>query len=207
MTSKKSTRAKTTATASRRGAVKKTSTKKGSPARAALPLAWSGREYVPRKRWWWYVVLVWVTLTLALLLLALDMWSVSLLTVTIGIALFVSYLPKPPMWNYELTAKTLTAVRAHRRNAADEIRLNLADYRAFTSEMTPERADSPRRPFYVLLPNRRFAVAREIYLPDDIEQSVAIGAALETALPYQDDDPYTRSMRIVDRITRVLRLS
>src|SRR5690606_1690795 len=97
-------------------------------------------EYVPRLRWWTFVAIGWFAVPLALILVVYNNVLGAVLTILIAVTWFVVYLPKPRTWNYTLKGNTLTAVREHHRGSADELTLDLNDYRAFRTKVMRTRA-------------------------------------------------------------------
>ncbi len=174
-------------------------TKNGN-ARAVPPLTWSATEYVPKKRWWWYVAFSYVVATVALLLLAFGNWSAAMVAFVIGVTIVVLYLAKPRVWTYTLESEQLVITSGKRT-----LRLALEQFRAFTTEIVPQRG----REAYVLivlLPRGRFTASKDIYLSGDDAKDLAIAEALNLMVPFEEEPTYEASTRLLDRLARWLRI-
>lgn len=156
--------------------------RKGSTARAALPLEWDAVEYVPRQRWWVFVAIGWFAIPAAAMLLAYGNWSAALLAIVAAVTWFVVYLPTPKTWHYELNGSALTALRERHRGRADEVTLDLHDYRAVTTKVMRVRARAGGAEHFVLVPRQRFAMAKDIYPPSGPDQRRALQRALRRSI-------------------------
>ena len=167
----------------------------------ALPYRWSAAEYVPRKRWWWFIGLGYIVFALTFLLVALGNWSAAALTVVLGIAFFVLYIPKPRVWKYELTRKELRVT-----GNGKKLTWPLDGFRAFTVEEIQRGKNLEPFVSLLLLPRRRLQPARDLYLTGELEHDIEIAEALASVLPYDEATSYRTGVRFIDWLARIVRL-
>ncbi|TQO19696.1 hypothetical protein FB472_1269 [Rhodoglobus vestalii] len=173
-----------------------TRTKNGRDS-VTLPVQWTATEYVPRKRWWWFIGLVLVAAWFSLLMIALREWSVLAFIVAATLTMLVTYVPRArdQKWTLKMTSLSV-----------DKTTVQLENYRAFTIEELPGTKAIAPRPSITLLPMRRLGWPFSVYLPASEETTAGIIEALEVVLPYNDAVSYQTSTRILQRLTRWLRL-
>lgn len=176
-----------------------TTTRKKAPA-AKRPLTWTGTEHTPRKRWWWWIGLGYTALLVILFLLAYQQWITVILTVVIVIALIQTYHSKPRTRTYTLTGTSL------RINTAT---IDLTRYNRSVIDDPWTTSDGHTLPgtTILLLPKARLALPVGVILPDNPTQAANTLTALTTHIPLTDNDPYTTTLRTIDRIARWLRIS
>lgn len=198
-TKQKASRARTMSATAR-----KKKTRKDGDAATVLPFTWTATEYGPRHRWWWYPVLGYIALVLALGLFLYGNWSTAILTIVLTVALMMFAAMKPRIWHYVLTADQIAITLPHRP------RFNrthpVERFRSFTiQEMTGSKRE-PATSLLVLLPRRWFATELDIFLTGDEKADLAIAAAIETVLPYDEAPSYQATERVFNRLARWLRL-
>lgn len=173
-----------------------TRTKNGR-ASVTIPVQWTATEYVPRKRWWWFIGLVLIAGWFSLLIIALREWYVLAFIIAATLTIFVVYLPRARDQKWTLKTSSLTV---------DKTTIQLENYRAFTIEELPGTKAIAPRPSITLLPMRRLGWPFPVYLPASETTTAGIIEALEVVLPYNDAVSYQTSTRILQRLTRWLRL-
>lgn len=171
--------------------------KNDSPATPVVPLTWTAREYVPRKRWWWFVGLAMIALWFSLLLIVLREWYVLAFVLTATVTLFVLYLPKPRLQTWTLDGTRLTV---------DKTVIKLENYRAFTIEELPETKTTSARSSITLLPKRRLGWPFPVYLPHKSDLDASIMDSFGQVLPYSEADQYQTFTRMLNHIARWTRL-
>lgn len=186
-----------TASRATRTTIDKTTAEKKSRKNGAS-LKWSALEYVPKKRWWWFVALGWIGLTLTFLFLAWGEWSIAAVTSAATVTLIVMYSGKPRVWDYTLTKKELTV---------GKMTWTLKQFRAFTIEEISQGKNRESVFVLVLLPQGRFARARDVYLTGDLAVDARISDTLSTELPFDEAERYQRTERLLNRAGRWLKLS
>lgn len=179
---------------SKSGRAGATGKKRGS-ARAAFPLRWTATEYAPRKHWWWFAITGLIALYVAVFLWVVGNWSFALVVVVATVALFRWYLPKPRVFDYELTKTEL-------RIASGKVVRRLDRYQSFSLERIPQ--GKKREPFelVVLWPKARFGAGFDVYLPEDPGEFQHVVVAFASVVAATSG----ASMRWLDRLARLLNL-
>lgn len=166
------------------------------------PLEWQSTEYVPKRRWWWYMVLGYVTLAATLVLYAYGNWSAALLALVTGTGIIALHAVKARPWHYRLDGSILTLTL---RSSTSE--LQLESYRAFTIIETV--TDVKAGTFVVsivLLPKRRFGIARDIFLTGDDSTDVRVARRFANHISFEVEPSFAKVERALAWTTRTLRI-
>jgi hypothetical protein len=190
--SRKDTRTKITETAKK--PVHETKADKDSDTKMAMSASWQATEPGPHKRWWWYVGFTIASLWVIDLLVLMHEWLALACAVTAVLAILIVYNQKPKLLHYCIEKHEITV---------EGQAIILDNYRAFTTE--PGIDGLPIAA--LLLPKRRISLPFEIALPSgDVKREAALNN-LKSLLPFDEAKSYQGNLRLLERITRWLRLS